>query len=42
MSATKIGELFESYQEYPDKSVSKQGEEFLIAAQVKNVQDSLS
>jgi hypothetical protein len=33
--ASKIGELLGSYQEYPAKSVGKQGKEFLIAAQVK-------
>jgi hypothetical protein len=32
--ASKIGESLGSYQEYPAKSVGKQGEEFLIAALV--------
>jgi hypothetical protein len=31
-----IGESLRSYQEYPAKSVGKQGEEFLIEAQVKS------
>jgi hypothetical protein len=34
--ACKIGELLGNYQEYPAKSVGKQGEEFLIAALVKS------
>jgi hypothetical protein len=38
---SKICELLGSYQEYPAKSVGKQGEEFLIAALVKSNQDSL-
>jgi hypothetical protein len=32
----KIGELLGSYQEYPAKSVGKQGEELLIAVPVKS------
>jgi hypothetical protein len=40
--ASKIGESLGSYQEYPAKLVGKQREEFLIAAQVKSWQDSLS
>jgi hypothetical protein len=34
--ASKIGESLRSSQEYPAKSVGKQGEEFLIATQVKS------
>jgi hypothetical protein len=34
--ASEIGELLESYQEYPAKSVGKQGDELLIAALVKS------
>jgi hypothetical protein len=34
--ASKIGESLRSYQEYPIKSVVKQGEEFLIAALEKS------
>jgi hypothetical protein len=33
---SEIGDLLGSYQEYPTKSVSKQGEEFMIVAQVKS------
>jgi hypothetical protein len=33
--ASEIGELLGIYQEYPDKSVVNQGEEFLIAAPKK-------
>jgi hypothetical protein len=33
--ASKNGELLWSYQQYPAKSMGKQGEEFLIAAPVK-------
>jgi hypothetical protein len=36
LQAGKIGELLRIYQEYPAKSVGKQGEEFLIAAVVKS------
>jgi hypothetical protein len=31
-----MGDLLRSYQEYPAKSVGKQGEEFLIAALLKS------
>jgi hypothetical protein len=36
MIARKIGESLRSYQEYPAKSVGKQGEELPIAALVKS------
>jgi hypothetical protein len=36
MIASEFDELLGSYQEYPAKSVGKQGEEFLIAALVKS------
>jgi hypothetical protein len=36
LMASKIYESLRCYQEYPAKSVGKQGEEFLIAAQVKS------
>jgi hypothetical protein len=39
MIASKIGESLESYQEYPAKSVGKQGKEFRIAALEKSLQD---
>jgi hypothetical protein len=34
--ASKIGESIGSYQEYPAKSVGRQGEEFLIVTLVKS------
>jgi hypothetical protein len=34
--SSKVGELLWSYQEYPGKSVGKQGEELLIATLVKS------
>jgi hypothetical protein len=40
--ASKISGSLGSYQKYSAKSVGKQGEEFLIAALVKSLQDSLS
>jgi phage I-like protein len=42
LTASKIGELFDSYQEYPAQSVGKKGVEFLIAALEKSKQDCLS
>jgi hypothetical protein len=33
---SEIGDLLRSYQEYPTKSVSKQGEDFLIVALVES------
>jgi hypothetical protein len=38
----KIGESLQSEQEYPAKSVGKQGEEFATAENIKSYQDSLS
>jgi hypothetical protein len=38
--AIEIRESLRSYQEYPAKSVGKQGEEFLKPVHVKSLQDS--
>jgi hypothetical protein len=40
--AGKMVEALGSYQEYPAKSVGKQGEEFVLVALVKSQQDSSS
>jgi hypothetical protein len=42
MIASKIIEFLRSNQEYPAKSVGKQGEESLIAGLVKKLQDCAS